>query len=326
MVTVDLARARARLSAWPRVALCHAASPVHRLPSLERALGTTTSLTIKRDDLLTFGFGGNKVRKMECVAAAAQREGADTLITTGGPQSNHARVTAAVAARLGMRCVLVLNGTPAAELTGNARLSSILGAETFFVGSRDERAPAMEAVATDLRKRGRQPYIVPLGASTPLGALGMALGVVELADQVPAPDLIVCSSSSGGTQAGLVAGCRLAGWDTRVAGVSADAPEDELHGTVRVLLDGLARLLDIPSELFTEVPLHVDTSQIGDGYGIPTAASTEATRLVASTEGVFLDPTYTAKAMAAFIEEARDREAPAQLLFWHTGGLPGLLA
>jgi L-cysteate sulfo-lyase len=326
MTTRDLTSARARLAAWPRIELCHGPSPVHELPTLSRAIDASASLAIKRDDLLTFGFGGNKVRKMAMVAAEAQRAGADTLITTGGPQSNHARVTAAVAAHLGMKCVLVLNGTPAAELTGNARLSSLLGAETFFVASREERASAMEAVAEDLGRRGHHPFVVPLGASTPLGALGMALGVVELAAQRDAPDVIVCSSSSGGTQAGLIVGCCLVGWSPRIVGVSADESEARLGGVVRDLVTGMAGLLDLEAAAFTALPVEIDARQIGDGYGIPTAASAEATRLVASAEGVFLDPTYTAKAMAGFLGLAREVRGGERLLFWHTGGLPGLLA
>ncbi|MCL4813056.1 MAG: pyridoxal-phosphate dependent enzyme [Vicinamibacteraceae bacterium] len=322
----DLDRARSQLESWPCARLCHAASPVHELPELARRLPAAATLVAKRDDLLTFGFGGNKVRKMALVAEAARREGADTLITTGGAQSNHARVTAAVAAHLGMRCVLVLNGAPADTLTGNARLSSILGAQTFFVGSREERAPAMEAVADDLRSRGRHPVIVPLGASTPLGALGMALGLLELAAVQPPPDLIVCSSSSGGTQAGLIAGCRLAGWTTRIVGVSADESAERLTDIVRALLEGIAGLLALEPDVFAGAGIEVDTAEIGDGYGIPTARSTDATALVAAAEGMFLDPTYTAKAMAAFLDRARASKAGERLLFWHTGGLPGLLA
>src|SRR5262249_42356622 len=160
---------------------------------------------------------------------------ADTLITAGGVQSNHARVTAAVAAKLGMRAVLVANGQPPPRLSGNALLDALLAAEVVYVPTREDRAPKMREIPERLRADGRVPFEIPIGASTPLGALGYVQALIELLGQMPAPDVIVHSTSSGGTQAGLVAGCRLLGLSTRVIGISADDPVAVIQSQVRTI-------------------------------------------------------------------------------------------
>src|SRR5204862_5540684 len=169
----------------------------------------------------------------------------DTLITAGGVQSNHARATAAAAARLGIRAVLVANGRPPSKKTANALLDDLLGAEVIYVESREDRAPKIQEVADRLRAEGRRPFPIPIGASTPLGALAFALAVAELVDQMPAPDVIVHSTSSGGTQAGLVAGCRLLGLSTRVIGVSADDSSSSLQAQVRAIVSGVPDLHEL---------------------------------------------------------------------------------
>src|SRR6476469_675631 len=158
------------LRSLPSVPFAPAPTPVDELANLSAALGGGPRLLVKRDDAIAFAFGGNKVRKMRLVAAEAQRSGADTLITTGGVQSNHARVTAAAAAKLGLRCILVANGEPPQRATANALLDRLLGADVRYVGSREERAPAMAHAAEEVRRSGGAPYVIPLGASTPLGA------------------------------------------------------------------------------------------------------------------------------------------------------------
>src|SRR5262249_1789093 len=190
---------------------------------LREALGPSCPrLFMKRDDLLSFGLGGNKVRKVQTIAAEARAAGADLLITCGGVQSNHARVTAAAGAALGLDVVLVLNGAPPAKTTANTLLDQLFGAELRFVSSREERVPMMETMAGETRAAGRRPFIVPLGASTPTGALGFARGVAELAAAGHRPRAIITATSSGGTQAGLIAGAALLGLDTHVIGISAD--------------------------------------------------------------------------------------------------------
>jgi 1-aminocyclopropane-1-carboxylate deaminase/D-cysteine desulfhydrase-like pyridoxal-dependent ACC family enzyme len=342
---MDRDAALAALRAVPSLSLGHYPTPVEELEHFRGALaahvfgGTGMAqgsslaiprLLVKRDDAISFGFGGNKVRKIEMMAARAQADGADTLITTGGVQSNHCRVTAAAAARLGMRCVIVVNGAAPARLSGNALLDSLFGAEVRYVATREERAPAMEAEAESQRRHGRHPMVIPLGASTPLGALGFVRAVGELASQLPlAPDFIFHSTSSGGTQAGLVAGCALHGLATRVIGISADEGVAGIQATVGSIVEGIGDLLGVEGKALAAAhPIEADDRFIGEGYGIPTAASREAQALLAATEALVVDHTYTAKALAGlvgWIREGRFR-ADDTVLFWHTGGQVGVFA
>jgi 1-aminocyclopropane-1-carboxylate deaminase/D-cysteine desulfhydrase-like pyridoxal-dependent ACC family enzyme len=319
----------AALHSIPRVALASYPSPVEEMTRLRAALGGGPRLLVKRDDALGFAFGGNKVRKAEYVAARAQADGADTLVTTGGVQSNHARVTAAAAAKLGMRCVIVVNGVKPERATANALLDALLGAEVVYVPSRDDRAAALTATTERLRSEGRHPFEIPLGASIPLGAVAFVQAVAELVRQLPAPpDVIVHSTSSGGTQAGLVAGCRLLGLPTRVLGVSADASAPALERIVRDLVGGVEELLGAGRGTLAPPAIEIDDRFVGPGYGIATDESREAIALLARTEAIFLDPTYTSKAMAGLIAALRARRFPESqtVLFWHTGGQVGLFA
>ncbi len=326
---VTPAALREMLSRFPSLPFVSAPTIVEPLPRLRARLGGGPQLLIKRDDAIPFGFGGNKVRKLALVAARAVADGADTLITAGGVQSNHARATAAAAAKLGLRAVLVANGAPPDRLTANALLDHLLGAEVVYVASREERAPMMLEVAERLRTEGRRPFIIPIGASTPLGALGFALAIAELVDQMAPPDVIVHATSSGGTQAGLVAGCRLLGLPTRVVGISADETSQSLQAHVGAIISGMAGLLEMaPVTLSCGTAIEVDDRFVGGGYGIPTDLSREAILLAARTEAIFLDPTYTAKAMAGLLAYVRRQQVPADqtILFWHTGGQAGLFA
>lgn len=315
------------LQSLPTLRLASLPSPLEPLDRLQNDLSPRVTVLVKRDDALDFGFGGNKIRKLRLVAAAALAERADTLITCGGVQSNHARATAAFAARLGLRCVLIANGAPQASPTGNALLARLLGAEIRYVAAREDRAPAMAAAAAECAASGGHPFIIPLGASTPLGAAAYARAMTELARQHPAPDVIIHATSSGGTQAGLLAGCRLLGLPTRVIGVSADDPADAIAAEVRRILSGLEVLAGLEPGAFGSVPVEVDDRFVGPGYGQPTRESTEAQVLAARREALFLDHTYTAKAMAALIARARAGEFDgATVVFWHTGGQVGLFA
>lgn len=326
---MTIAELRSALARFPSLPLLASPTPVEPLARLSARLGGGPRLFIKRDDAIPFGFGGNKVRKLALVAAQARAEHADTLITAGGVQSNHARATAAAAARLGMRAVLVANGTPPARKTANALLDELLGAEVVYVGSREERMPKIQELAAGLRAQGRRPFAIPIGASTPLGALAFALAVAELVDQMPAPDVIVHSTSSGGTQAGLVAGCRLLGLATRVIGVSADDSSSSLEAQVTAIVTGIGNLLHLdPAALAAGTAIEVDDRFVGGGYGVPSDQSREAIELTARSEAIFLDPTYTSKAMAALIAYVRQRqlEEGQTVVFWHTGGQVGLFA
>jgi 1-aminocyclopropane-1-carboxylate deaminase/D-cysteine desulfhydrase-like pyridoxal-dependent ACC family enzyme len=320
------------LRSLPSVKLAPAPTPIEELTRLRAALAGGSRggprLLVKRDDAIAFAFGGNKVRKMRLIAAQALQDGADTLITTGGVQSNHARVTAAAAAKLGLKCILVANGAAPERLTGNALVNRLLGADVRYVASRAERAPEMDRVAGEVRRAGGRPCVIPLGASTPLGAAAFVDAIAELAEQIDPPDAIVHATSSGGTQAGLVAGCALAGWKTRVIGISADDSSSSLAREVRGILAGVGTLLGFAPDRFVDSPVVVDDRFVGAGYGVSTAESAEAMDLAAKTEALFLDPTYTAKAMAGLIARVRqgDFDQDDTVLFWHTGGQVALFA
>jgi D-cysteine desulfhydrase family pyridoxal phosphate-dependent enzyme len=314
-------------SAVPREPLGFFPTPLHSLPQLQAQLGGPR-LLIKRDDLTGFALGGNKVRKLELFLGEARAAGADVLLTTGGHQSNHARITAAAAARAGLDCILVLSGGEPAADTGNLALDRLFGARLRFVPTRAERGATLDELAAELRAAGRRPYVIPLGGSTPLGALGYVEAARELAGQLAAlglaptaPLTIVHGSSSGGTQAGLVVGCRAAGLPARVIGVSADETRTDLAAMGAAIAGPLAGRLGLASP--PAGAIEVLDEFVGEGYGIPTPASAEATRLFARLEGIPLDPTYSAKAAAGLIDLVRRgafaRDEP--VCFWHTGGM-----
>lgn len=309
----------------PSARLASHRTPVDRLVRLEAALGDgCPALHIKRDDLLPFGGGGNKVRKADVLVSDALASGADTLVTCGALQSNHARVTAAAGAACGLRVILVLNGAPATRPTGNLRLDYLFGADVRIVPSREARDAAMEEVAEGVRRAGGRPYVIPMGGSNPLGAMGFARGVAEIGLAGLRPTVIVHASSSGGTQAGLVAGNALVGSKARTLGISADESVADLGARVSALLDGMADRLGVRAESIRGAhPIEIDDRHVGDGYGARTAGAEEATLLVARHEGILLDPVYTAKAMAGLIAHVREGALRSDdiVLFWHTGGL-----
>lgn len=325
MHPIDRNRAVDRFEAIPRLALGHYPTPLEKMPRLRAALGGGPRLFIKRDDYTGAGFGGNKVRKLEYVLAAAQADGVDAVITCGGERSNHCRVTAMLAARLGFECTLVLNAPARDDARKPASLAveEMVGARIVRVASREERAPAMERVAEQLRREGKRPMVIPVGASTPLGALGYVSAASELASQMAARELrfdaIFFCASSGGTHAGLAAGKELfLHPDTRLIGISPDDPSGSIQSTVSGILRGMSGELGV--EL--ECGLTVLDEYVGEGYGVESSAGREALELAARTEGFLLDPVYTAKAMAGMIDWIRRGRLPSSgnVLFWHTGG------
>jgi D-cysteine desulfhydrase family pyridoxal phosphate-dependent enzyme len=306
----------------PHLSLLSGPTPVQEMSRLRTLLGGGPRLLAKRDDAIPFGFGGNKIRKLEYAIAQALAANADTIVTVGGLQSNHARATAAVAAKLGLGCVLILNGVPPLRLTGNTLLDELLGAEIEYIATRDERAAACERVAARLREEGRRPFVIPLGASSSVGALGFVAAVAELVHQEMVPDVIIHATSSGGTQAGLIAGAAMNNLKTHIIGVSADDPAEAVIATIRRIMSGIERFHMPHGEI------EVDDTRVGDGYGVPTPESREAQEVAARTEALFLDHTYTAKAFGAlmsYVREGRFTEDQT-VLFWHTGGQVGLFA
>ncbi|MGH9839304.1 MAG: 1-aminocyclopropane-1-carboxylate deaminase/D-cysteine desulfhydrase [Blastocatellia bacterium] len=326
MKTPHIEQAVSRFHSIPRLNYGHYPTPIEELPRLREALGASAPrILIKRDDYTGPGFGGNKVRKLEYVLAQAKADGAEVAITCGGLKSNHARVTAALCARLGLRCILVLN--PAAVAYDGLSPASLdvdgrFGAEIIRVGSRDERNSTVEAVAEKLCGEGKKVAVIPLGGSVPLGALGFVRGVEEAKAQLDAMsaqiDFIFHSSSSGGTQAGIRAGCQLFDWRVRDIGVSPDDSSDSIAGEVGRVIRGVGEMLGVALDESATV---LD-EYTGAGYGVPSPEGEEAIELAARTEGVVLDPVYTAKAMAAMIDWIRKGKLAQDdnVLFWHTGG------
>ena len=309
----------------PRIRIAHLPTPVESLPRLSTALGGPR-LLVKRDDLTGLALGGNKTRKLEFSLAEAQAHGARTLVTTGAAQSNHCRQTAALAARLGLDCILVLSGDPGEPASGNLLLDGLFGSEIVWT-ERPQRDETLQAVFKTAWVGGRRPYLIPLGASNAIGALGYAFAFDELIQQAVAVDWIVLASSSGGTQAGLALGARRAGWKGKILGISIDEEAEELQQTI-------ASIASQASERFGErirfeaSEILVNDSYLGKGYGVMGQLEVEAIRLFARMEGLLLDPVYTGRAGAGLIDLIRKGffTKEDRVLFWHTGGQPALFA
>lgn len=316
----------------PRVPLLWGTTPLHPLDRLRAHLGGAESgvptLLIKRDDLSGVALGGNKLRKLEWLLGDAQAQNADTLITAGAAQSNHCRQTAAVAALAGMECHLCLRGPEPLARTGNLVLNDWLGAHLHFAPPGDDVSAGMLPLADELRARGRRPYLIPLGGSNVIGSVGYVAASSELAQQCPRADYVVVATGSGGTQAGLEVGVRLAGLRTRVLGVGVALP-DTVSWNVDVanLGNAVAGRLGVAITVAPdEIECRLDW--MGPHYAAPTPACESALRLLARAEGIFVDPVYGGKALAALLDGVKaGRFKPTDtIVFWHTGGTPALFA
>ncbi len=330
------------LARQPRVALATVPTPLQEAPRLRAALGGSAlapRILLKRDDLTGLAGGGNKARKLEFLLADARRQEATWLITTGGVQSNHARMTAAAARIHGFGVSLVLTSpVEQPEVQGNLLLDRLLDADIRLVPPSDDpgaptsgrEAEAIERLVADLRERGERPYVIPLGGSNEVGALGYVAAAVELAAQLEladaSPSRIYVAVGSNGTAAGLAAGTRLAGLGAAVHGVAVAGPALTTRDRAEDLAGRTVALLGLPDA--PGAAYELDEGQVGAGYGRATAACLEAISLLARTEGVILDPVYTGKAMAGLVADVRARRIdPSEtVVFLHTGGLPGLFA
>jgi 1-aminocyclopropane-1-carboxylate deaminase/D-cysteine desulfhydrase-like pyridoxal-dependent ACC family enzyme len=326
-----------RIAALPRFPLLDGPSPLQRLERFSGALGDGADVWIKREDLLPLAFGGNKLRNLEFLVGAALADGADTLVTSGRRWSNHCRLTAAAGARAGLAVHVVLTGPPpAAGAEGpNQRLDELLGATVHVTATDDrtERAALVEELAAEARAAGRRPFVIgvggtgPIGGADPIGAAGQVLAGLELADQLEIAGVggatVVLASATGGTQAGVLAGLALAAPPRRVVlGIAVAAPSAELRPTVAGILEGLVPLI---GGVLDEDAIAIEDDQLGAGYGRPTPAADEASRLLARSEGILVDPIYTAKALAGLIALVRSgRLDGRRVIFWHAGGTPGL--
>jgi len=309
----------------PRLRFAHLPTPIEPMPRLEKALNGP-HLLVKRDDQTGLAFGGNKTRKLEFLVAEAQAAGADTLITAGALQSNHCRQTAAVAAKFGFDCVLVLVGEPPAQASANLLLDQLFGAKVFWT-EKDRRVTALRDTFDRLFALGRKPYLVPYGGSNSTGALGYAFAMEEFMGQAVQADWMVFASSSGGTQAGLVLGARLFNYPGKVLGISVDETQADLQEHVAKLATQTSTRLG-PRIEFTAGQVLVNADYAAPGYGILTGAERESIQLFARYEGLLLDPVYTGRAAAGLIDLIRKGffKKEETVLFWHTGGQPALFA
>lgn len=315
----------------PHLAFAVLPTPVHGLPHLRSVLGgdrKAPHLLIKRDDLTGIALGGNKVRKLEFLVADALTRGCDTLLTAGAAQSNHCRQTAAVGAMHGFETHLCLRGPEPETRTGNLILNDWLGANLHFAPPGTNVTDTMHALTEELRTAGRKPYPIPIGGSNAIGATGYVAAVLELVSQGIEPDFMVVATGSGGTQAGLEVGVRLAGIKTKVIGVGVAEP-DTISWQVDVanLANETAKHLGSKLKVSPD-DIHCPMEWMGPRYGQPTDAGQEALGLLARTEGIFLDSVYSAKAFSALLEWCRTEQFSPNhtILFWHTGGAPSLFA
>ena len=309
----------------PRIPIAHLPTPIEELSRLSAELGGPR-LLVKRDDQTGLAFGGNKTRKLEYLLAAAQEQGAQTLITAGAIQSNHCRQTVAAAARAGLDCILVLAGEPPEIPEANTFLDMLLGAELVWT-KREEMKTKLGSVFQEAKVAGRKPSLIPYGGSNPTGAAAYAYAIGELVEQNVDVDWIVFASSSGGTQAGMVVGAALYGFQGDVLGISVDEPVDILKERVAHLAGRTAELLGEVQEFSTKEIL-VNADYIGAGYAIMGAPEVEAIQTFARLEGLLVDPVYTGRAAAGLIDLIRKGffTKDESVLFWHTGGTPALLA
>ena len=324
------------LTAFPRCHLLDGITPIQHLPRLSKKLGNV-DIFVKRDDVTGLGGGGNKLRKLEFLIGEAQASGADTIVTVGALQSNHARLTAAAAAKAGLACELVLTRSVARDdedflLNGNVLLDSLLGATVHHVADPADAPAFIQTRMAELRAAGRSVYMAPFGGSSSAGCLGYASCASEImlqSEEIQIDfDRIVVPNGSGGTQAGLVAGLLAMGRDARVVqSYTVLWPVEKAMTATRGLAqDTLTRLS--PGRTVTDDAVVIVDGQIGEGYGLPTDAMREAVRTLASLEGLLIDPVYGGKAFAGLLKDIREGKFPqgAKLLFVMTGGLPGLFA
>lgn len=300
-------------------------TPLQAAPRLSDALGV--EVWLKRDDLLGLGLGGNKTRPLEFLLGDARRRGCDVIVTGSGAQSNWSMLAALAARRCGLDAVVCFYGEPAAEARGNLSLHGLVGTDVRWTGqpTRDSVDAMIETVADDLRRAGRSPYVVPRGGATPTGSLGYLVGAAEISRQAAEAGIddatLWLATGSCGTQAGLVAGVA-AGLLPAVVGVTVSRPAEECRSRVLDLAAGAATLAGAPAPTAADVTV-VD-GYLGGGYGVASSEGASAAALALRTEGIFLDPPFCAKAMAALIDATADGRVEGPVVFLVSGGAPTL--
>jgi L-cysteate sulfo-lyase len=322
-----------KLTNFPRVHITHGPTPLEFMPRLTAALGGP-NLYIKRDDCTGLGGGGNKTRKLEFLMAEALAQQADTIITQGATQSNHARQTVAIAAKLGMRCEILLENRTGFTIdeykhSGNVFLDHLYGASVQELPGGSDMNAAMATRATELRSQGRKPYIIPGGGSNALGALGYVVCALEMVNQFNTQDLnvsqVVHATGSAGTQAGLVVGLQGSRSQIGVLGIGVRAAREAQELAVFNLAVKTAELLGVPGSV-ERASVVANCDYVGAGYGQPTPGMIEAVTMVARLEGILLDPVYSGKGMAGLIDLCRKGQFAKgeNIVFLHTGGAVAL--
>ena len=322
-----------KLTQFPRVHITHGPTPLEFMPRLTEALGGP-NLYIKRDDCTGLGSGGNKTRKLEFLMADAVKHGADTIITQGATQSNHARQTVAIAVKMGMKCEILLEDRTGFKVenykkSGNVFLDHLYGARVRELPGGSDMNAAMSAVAEELRAEGRKPYIIPGGGSNPIGALGYVTCALEMVNQFNAQDLrvdcVVHATGSAGTQAGLVVGLEGTRSQIPVLGIGVRAAREAQETNVYNLAVKTAELLGVPGAVKRESVM-ANCDYVGGGYGVPTPGMVEAVTMMARLEGILLDPVYSGKGMAGLIDLCRKGhfKKGENVVFLHTGGAVAL--
>jgi D-cysteine desulfhydrase family pyridoxal phosphate-dependent enzyme len=319
-----------RLDQFPRFPLTTVPTPLTRAHNLERAIGAgSPRIFLKRDDLTGLAYGGNKARKLEFLVADALALNSTVLVTEGAVQSNHARMTAAAAVLAGLKSTLVLDTRLGAAVVGNLLLDTLLGSDVRLVSGKSERSAEMARVGEELRAAGEVPYLVPTGGSVPLGALGYVACVAEMIAQLAAieetPSRLYFSTSSLGTQAGLVVGAKAFSAPFVPVGVAADGRADDMRIRLRHLAGATANLIELDLT-FDDHALLIEDAYTGPGYAIPTPECLDAIRLLARTEAIFLDPVYSGKAMAGLLDHIKRGVLTPNdtVIFLHTGGGPSI--
>lgn len=308
-----------------RTPIAHLPTPIEELPSLSSALGGP-QIWVKRDDQTGLAFGGNKTRKLEYLISEALSHGCRTLITAGAIQSNHCRQTAAAARRVGMDCILVLNGEEPEDPVGNTYLDLLFGAELVWT-SLEKRGEMLSEVYTQAEGEGKKPFLVPYGGSSPVGAAAYVYALRELVSQGLEPDWLIFASSSGGTHAGLALGKEILGFKGKMLGISIDKSAGSFKTTIANLVKETANKFDIATNI-AEKDILLDERYLGAGYALMGEREKEAIHLFASLEGLLIDPVYTGRAAGGMIDLIRRGEISKKetVLFWHTGGTPALFA
>ncbi len=323
---MNISKIRKKLFAAPHVSLGHFPTPLEFMKNLTHNLDGP-QLWIKRDDCTGLASGGNKTRKLEFALGDALAQGADTILTTGGVQSNHARQTAAACARLGLRCILLLVAPPdwatdSYRTSGNIHLDKIFGADIHIIPQGADPNEEIAAYAANVSDTGGKAYMIPLGASTATGALGYVACALEIFTENPNVSHVISAAGSGGTQAGLIAGFAALGEDVICEGIDIDAERNRTEQRTRNLLPDIMSL--IGADHVTLPPVIVRDGYAGEGYGVISPLAETAKQQVAHSEGLILDSAYTGKAMSALIAGVKEGRYGKDdtIVFLHTGGFP----